>query len=61
MDMRLELVPLRSTDVDRLKGFYIDQIGLILDHDIEPGDAMRVVKLTPPGSARLARSYSGLE
>jgi len=51
VDMRLELVPLRSTDVDRIKAFYIDQVGFILDHDIEPGNAMRVVQLTPPGSA----------
>ena len=51
VDMRLELVPLRSTDVDRIKAFYIDQVGFILDYDIEPGNAMRVVQLTPPGSA----------
>ena len=51
MDMRLELVPLRSTDVDRSKAFYLDQVGFILDHDVEPGNGMRVVQLTPPGSA----------
>ena len=49
--MRLELVPLRSADVDRIKAVYIDQVGFILDHDIEPGNAMRVVQLTPPDSA----------
>ncbi|KGJ79684.1 glyoxalase [Cryobacterium roopkundense] len=51
MDMRLELVPLPSTDVDRSKAFYIDRVGFVLDHDIEPGNGMRVVQLTPPGSA----------
>ena len=51
MDMRLELVPLRSTDVDRSKAFYLDQVGFNLDHDVEPGNGMRVVQLTPPGSA----------
>ncbi|MCC6269642.1 MAG: VOC family protein [Microbacteriaceae bacterium] len=50
MDMRLELVPLRTTDVDRSKAFYIDQVGFVLDHDVEPGNGMRVVQLTPPGS-----------
>ncbi len=51
MDMRLELVPLLSTDVDRSKSFYVDQVGFHLDHDVAPGNGMRVVQLTPPGSA----------
>ena len=51
MDMRLELVPLLSTDVDRSKAFYLDKVGFTLDHDVEPGNGMRVVQLTPPGSA----------
>ncbi|MBO1755548.1 VOC family protein [Allobranchiibius sp. CTAmp26] len=51
MDMRLELVPLPVTDVDRSKAFYVDQAGFVLDHDIEPGNGMRIVQLTPPGSA----------
>jgi catechol 2,3-dioxygenase-like lactoylglutathione lyase family enzyme len=51
VDMRLELVPLPSADVDRSKAFYADQLGFRLDHDVEPGNGMRVVQLTPPGSA----------
>jgi predicted enzyme related to lactoylglutathione lyase len=51
MEMRLELVPLVSTDVDRSKAFYADQVGFTVDHDIEPGNGMRIVQLTPPGSA----------
>lgn len=51
MDMRLELVPLVSTDVDRSKAFYADQVGFVVDHDVQPGNGMRVVQLTPPGSA----------
>ena len=51
MDMRLELVPLVSTDVDRSKAFYAEQAGFTVDHDVEPGNGMRVVQLTPPGSA----------
>ena len=51
MEMRLELVPLRSTDVDRSKAFYVDQVGFDLDHDVSPGNGVRVVQLTPPGSA----------
>ncbi|MFL6133092.1 MAG: VOC family protein, partial [Nocardioidaceae bacterium] len=49
--MRLELVPLRSTDVDASLAFYVDRVGFHLDHDVEPGNGMRVVQLTPPGSA----------
>ena len=51
MDMRLELVPLPTSDVDRSKEFYVDRLGFNLDHDVEPGNGMRVVQLTPPGSA----------
>lgn len=51
MDMRLELVPLPTSDVDRSKEFYVERVGFTLDHDVEPGNGMRVVQLTPPGSA----------
>lgn len=51
MDMRLELVPLPTADVDRCKEFYVERVGFHLDHDVQPGNGMRVVQLTPPGSA----------
>lgn len=51
MDMRLELVPLPTTDPDRSKEFYVDRVGFKLDHDIQPGNGLRVIQLTPPGSA----------
>lgn len=51
MDMRLELVPLPTSDVDRSRDFYRDRVGFTVDHDVEPGNGMRVVQLTPPGSA----------
>lgn len=51
MDMRLELVPLPTSDVGRSKSFYVEQVGFHLDHDVEPGNGMRIVQLTPPGSA----------
>ena len=51
MDMRLELIPLPTMDVDRSKAFYVDRVGFILDHDVEPGNGMRIVQMTPPGSA----------
>ena len=51
MDMKLELVPVPVTDVDQAKAFYTDQLGFVLDVDVEPSEGMRVVQLTPPGSA----------
>lgn len=51
MDMRLELVPLPVSDIDRALAFYVEKIGFHLDHDVRPNPAMRVVQLTPPGSA----------
>lgn len=51
MDMRLEVVVLPVADVDRSIAFYRDGLGFGLDHDVQPGNGMRVVQLTPPGSA----------
>ncbi|MEO7017743.1 MAG: VOC family protein [Leifsonia sp.] len=51
MDMKLELVPLPVVDVERSKAFYTGVLGFHLDHDVEPGNGMRIVQLTPPGSA----------
>jgi predicted enzyme related to lactoylglutathione lyase len=49
--MKLELVPVPVSDVDRAKAFYVDKAGFTLDVDVRPTDTMRVVQLTPPGSA----------
>jgi catechol 2,3-dioxygenase-like lactoylglutathione lyase family enzyme len=51
MDMKLELVPLPVSDVDRAKAFYAERVGFTVDHDVTPSETMRVVQLTPPGSA----------
>lgn len=51
MDMRLELVPIPVVDVDRAKTFYVDDIGFGVDHDVSPAEGVRVVQLTPSGSA----------
>lgn len=50
-DMRLELVPVPVTDVDRAKAFYVEKAGFQLEVDVSPREGMRVVQLTPPGSA----------
>jgi catechol 2,3-dioxygenase-like lactoylglutathione lyase family enzyme len=51
MDMKLELVPVPVTDVDRAKSFYVDKVGFNLDHDHQVNEGLRFVQLTPPGSA----------
>jgi catechol 2,3-dioxygenase-like lactoylglutathione lyase family enzyme len=51
MDYRLEVVVVPVSDVDRAKGFYEGMMGFVVDHDTSFGDGMRVVQLTPPGSA----------
>ena len=50
MDMKLELVMVPVTDVDRAKEFY-EKVGFAVDHDHEVSDDVRFVQLTPPGSA----------
>ena len=51
MDYRLEVVQVPVSDVDRLKAFYTEKMGFNHDHDTQIGDDVRVVQLTPPGSA----------
>jgi catechol 2,3-dioxygenase-like lactoylglutathione lyase family enzyme len=51
MDIKLELVIIPVTDVDRAKAFYVDQLGFNADHDHTVSDDVRFVQLTPPGSA----------
>jgi catechol 2,3-dioxygenase-like lactoylglutathione lyase family enzyme len=51
MDMKLEVVPIPVRDVDAAKDFYTRQAGFHLDHDVRPAEGMRVVQMTPPGSA----------
>jgi len=51
MDMKLELVAVPVTDVDRAKAFYVDQVGFNADHDVQVSPDLRFVQLTPPGSA----------
>ena len=47
--LRLEVVTLPVTDVERAKGFY-QRLGWRLDADISVGDDFRVVQFTPPQS-----------
>jgi predicted enzyme related to lactoylglutathione lyase len=49
-EMKLELIQVPVSDIDRAKSFYVDQVGFNDDHDHQFSDEIRFVQLTPPGS-----------
>ena len=49
--MKLELILVPVTDVDRAKTFYTEKIGFHADFDQQVNENLRFVQLTPPGSA----------
>ena len=51
MDMKLELVSVPVSDVDRARDFYADKVGFHLDVDQRVDESLRFIQLTPPGSA----------
>jgi catechol 2,3-dioxygenase-like lactoylglutathione lyase family enzyme len=51
VDLKLELVLIPVSDVDRAKAFYTEQVGFRLDVDTRPTEQLRVIQMTPPGSA----------
>lgn len=62
--MRLELIPVPTSDIDRAKAFYVQTVGFGLDHDVAPAPGVRVVQFTPPGSGCsivLGKGLSGIE
>jgi catechol 2,3-dioxygenase-like lactoylglutathione lyase family enzyme len=50
-EMRIELVQVPVSDIDRAKAFYVERVGFNADHDHQVTDELRFVQLTPPGSA----------
>jgi predicted enzyme related to lactoylglutathione lyase len=64
VDLRLELIQVPVSDVDRAKAFYTEKAGFNADVDIEVSDEIRFVQLTPPGSAAsiaIGRGLSKME
>src|SRR6516165_11413711 len=61
VDMKLEVVVIPVSDVDRAKEFY-SRLGWRLDADRSASDNFRLVQFTPPGSGSMTavvrRSYS---
>jgi predicted enzyme related to lactoylglutathione lyase len=50
-EMRIELIQVPVSDIDRAKAFYVEQVGFNADHDHQVTEELRFVQLTPPGSA----------
>ena len=61
MQLKLELIPLPVSDVDRAIAFYADTLGFTKDVDVHPSEGVRVVQLTPPGSGCSIGFGTGLD
>jgi catechol 2,3-dioxygenase-like lactoylglutathione lyase family enzyme len=59
-DMRLEMINVPVSDVERSIDFYVNKAGFNLDHDHTPTDEIRFVQLTPPGSPASISIGTGL-
>ena len=51
MNWKIEVVTIPVSDVDRARDFYADKVGFAVDIDHRISDDLRLVQLTPPGSA----------
>lgn len=51
MDLKIEVVTIPVSDVDRARDFYVEKVGFAVDIDQTVSDEVRLVQLTPPGSA----------
>ena len=51
MDWKIEVVTVPVSDIDRARDFYAEKVGFDVDIDFEVSDDVRLVQLTPPGSA----------
>lgn len=60
MDWKLEVVIVPVSDVDRAKRFYSEQLGFMVDVDHQASETMRIVQMTPTGSACSVTIGSGL-
>ena len=61
MKLKLELIPLPVSDVERAIAFYADKLGFTKDVDVQPAEGIRVVQLTPEGSGCSIGFGTGLD
>lgn len=51
MDWKIEVVTVPVSDLDRAIDFYAGKVGFGVDIDFKVSDEVRLVQMTPPGSA----------
>lgn len=51
MEMKLELIALPVSNLEKALDFYVNKVGFHLDHDHKVNENLRFIQLTPPGSA----------
>jgi catechol 2,3-dioxygenase-like lactoylglutathione lyase family enzyme len=51
VDWKIEVIVVPVSDVERSKAFYSEQVGFVVDVDQQVNENLRVVQMTPPGSA----------
>lgn len=61
MQMKVELVPLPVSDVERSIAFYVDKLGFTKDVDVQPAPGIRIVQVTPDGSGCSIGFGTGLD
>ncbi len=59
--MKVELVPIPVSDVERSIAFYTDVLGFTKDVDVQPAEGVRVVQMTPDGSGCSIGFGTGLD
>ena len=61
MQMRLELIPLAVSDMDRSIASYADKLGFKKDFDLQPSEGVRIVQLTQSASGCSVGFGTGLD
>ncbi len=61
MQMKLELVPVPVSDVDRAIEFYVGTLGFTKDVDVQPAEGVRIVQVTAEGSGCSIGFGTGLD
>jgi predicted enzyme related to lactoylglutathione lyase len=61
MQMKLELVPVPVSDVERAIEFYVGTLGFTKDVDVQPAEGVRIVQVTADGSGCSIGFGTGLD
>ncbi len=61
MQMKVELIPLPVSDVERAIDFYVGTLGFTKEVDVQPAPGVRIVQVTPAGSGCSLGFGTGLD